>query len=488
VLAYMVKIRRAVEAENSKVQEVFAHEIANMNKKYHFKDYDEKVQETQIDQSLIISCNMNQSSVANDMTSSSVDMQKTPLISPSIFEQSEPINTKSSCTDVNKSSYVSKGRERSEPQSAVTLELENFFGQLSNKNFYLTLESLPSKFVHLDEQRSFCFEIINLVDPYEFYIGLVESKKNFLSLEAEINKWYSTNKAKLVAFVAQPKFSYNFVSTGKLCIVNVEDKFYRALIRFAIPIRVDCKRSIDELVTVLCFDYGFHVTVPVCMLYPIFEDFCAVAPRCIPARFDKIVPLDTLTSDDNEVWSRRAIDTFAKILEKWPVFRGTVCVKRKREPEVRLPMNEKDSLKQRELDALKQAELETERSFRVECIEPLSVVIQYGVDSEKKEKELGIADAMVGACLAKYSTFSRGQAMREVEAAGGEEDEYDQIMSASQVNCMMFEDDDAPTSGLGLNEESPDEHLKFKNQRINKYIDDYSTPSSLNSNSNLSTE
>jgi hypothetical protein len=469
----MISQKRAARSiDNRQVVDMFANQMDKLNKKYHFKEHEETRQQVQLDCIQSPNLDITSNNGLNDENDTRLsDFQNVTSTTETRAKSFDNNNNQTLESDINNSKHFIP-RKKNIPE---TNELQNFFQQLSGKNYYLSLESLPQKFIRLDESQSFTFEIINIVDPYEFYINIIESAKDFQNLEAEIDTWYSKNQSNLLQFISQPSVNYNFVITGMMCIVQKGEHFYRALIRYA-PLTNQKYDKLNDPITVLCIDYGFSISVSKKMLYPIFEDFCGISPRCIAAKFDKIIPKHTLTPHDNDVWSEEAVQLFKNTLADYNSFKGSISL-------------------------IKQANNETEILIHTRLLEKQAVNIKCGINNENIETNLELADVMVLAghailkSLAVHSGNNRDTKLRKPHKINqdGSDDEHDDepgiTDSASQIftnvqNCQF--DDDERLSGF-CTYESKDEDRKHHDLRINKYVDEccIDVQSSQNTNSNL---
>ncbi len=209
----------------------------------------------------------------------------------------------------------------------VNLKTDNDCKQKSiqNSDLIYTLEDLPKKYINLDADSKFLFDICYIKNPFEFYIYLMDDRhEKYKDLEFKINQFYSANQHFLRNITKQ--VSHSFAQPNTLCIAynQMHRKFYRALIKQNGSNKQEphiSEFSSTNLVQMFYIDHGETVYSTLSDLYPMQIDFCSLPPYCVNCKLDLVKPIDSFVTNE---WSKEAIMSFKNLMYLKSVYRATV--------------------------------------------------------------------------------------------------------------------------------------------------------------------
>jgi len=196
---------------------------------------------------------------------------------------------------------------------------------IQNNDLIYTLDDLPKKYLNLDTDSKFLFDICYIKNPFEFYIYLMDDRhEKYKDLEFKINQFYFTNQHFLKNISKQ--VSHSFAQPETLCIAynQLHRKFYRALIK---QIRSNNQEvgmsefNSTHLVQMFYIDHGETVYSSINDLYPMRIEFCSLPPYCVNCKLDLVKPIDSLVTNE---WSKEAIMAFKNLMYLKSVYRATV--------------------------------------------------------------------------------------------------------------------------------------------------------------------
>ena len=481
----MIKAKRALKVETRIVIDTFREQMNTLNSQYLFRDYtgvshahmasiattskidnnnnrtEQHVSYTSIPDAALLGYLHTQSYFVIDdespqLSYSRKQSQRASLASTSGLNRANQVGSTSSVPAIiaaaSTGSYSHRHRS-----SGHARRTEKFFQLIKDKNFFLGPENLPMKKISLNENSQFLFQIATVIDPFEIYMvpNFIELNMVYDDFDKEINAWYLKYKLSMIEFANHKSIEYNFVMTGKLCVVNDQNnKFLRALVIYTPPKSKENNEkshylTSTELTTVLCIDCGRYLSVHLNCLFPIFEDFCKLPMRCVSAQLHKICPDNALASEDEpEMWSEEAIRLFDQKLKEFDMYKGTPTV-----------LADKST-----------------QSIQVALGARLEISIDSGltVNKQSSESHLNLVDALVEHGVAKYSVFKKSASQALVESDAGAESEcrisdYDSascIQENKQHNGYATDTkNELPVSGNLVNEED------YKKFRVQEYVD-----------------
>ncbi len=196
---------------------------------------------------------------------------------------------------------------------------------IQNNDLIYTLDDLPKKYLNLDADTKFLFDICYIKNPFEFYIYLMDDRhEKYKDLEFKINQFYSANQHFLRNISKQ--VSHSFAQPDTLCIAynQLHRKFYRAIIKQIGPNKQEAnilESTSTNLVQIFYIDHGETVYSCLNDLYPMQIDFCSMPPYCINCKLDLVKPVDSLVTNE---WSKEAIMAFKNLMYLKSVYRATV--------------------------------------------------------------------------------------------------------------------------------------------------------------------
>jgi hypothetical protein len=135
------------------------------------------------------------------------------------------------------------------------------------------LDQLAENVIQLDEKSSFQFELINPINPSNFYVKLASNAQDkHLTLQKEIQAVYLPRERDLALLSVKQK--YDFVKVNGLCVARVsiqnDNVFVRGLITSMGSDDNDDKNDQDQ-VSVFALDFGHVYTLKRSCLYPIVK-------------------------------------------------------------------------------------------------------------------------------------------------------------------------------------------------------------------------
>jgi hypothetical protein len=429
-LNYLSKHRCAKDIELSQLIETFWPQINELNLKYHFMSSSDDTTTAEVIDKPFLK-HKTQFNAKNNQT------KKSMIASSLVTNLSNSIKTKTknvyaSCKTLDQTKYADLNNNYNNNRQSISylLEFDNFMKIISEKKFQISYVNVPQRPISVDNDGKFKFEIINLIDPHHIYIRPIDTKENeqYLKLSDDINQFYSSKKPMLENYVL--KIRHQLIVTNQMCIFydqNGTKTYYRAFIRHT-PLKwsIDnydsgddnCSIEVDDKILIYLIDEGVYLTIKkVENLFPIFEDFTKLPPKCVWVKFDGIMPRHEEEEDndaasivsDFTIWPKKAINHFKNFLGPYEVFCGST--------------NQKELLKN--------------KNYGLTFLDPLSLKIESGIVKENgaAEEPLDIDDKMIESTNAVYDFVFHANRTKLNENNFDECD--DDLFSASMVDYQQ---------------------------------------------------
>lgn len=331
-------LKVAVSKKPNFIVENFREEIEQFNKMFNFKDFFPnlnsqeilKIEDINNNKKLVTQSQpttRTMSTISNSFVSNK--KQKLTNVSCSTNINSNDIGSQKSGTKV---SNVNKPIESSSNLSLKTGPRFDYneFNQVEQLNkdlcckYQFDLNDLPKRFIQLDDESGFKFEISSAISPYELYVyALFDNHQDYYEMEENINDFYHLHEDYLEQFSKNKK--YDFVFLDALCVARSPKTkiFYRAQIKYLKNSYAQDSRGQDTLnlglIQVIYIDYGIYDCLNYSNLYPIIDKFCALPPYIISCRLDAIKPTSSAL-----IWSDKEIEWFNKSLKKYKSFKARI--------------------------------------------------------------------------------------------------------------------------------------------------------------------
>lgn len=209
--------------------------------------------------------------------------------------------------------------------STINLDstIDSKLNSLNFENFEpFNLNSLPKKYLELDDEGFITFQIVHHTSPNEFYINPANNfEDEFLKMESDMNVFYSKCHSRLADYGNVSNYAFVFVNS--LCVAQSPKNklFYRAQIKNIKNVSANQanpnKPEQNWSVLVRYIDYGHTDKLDWQNLYPIANKYCLLPAFCVPCKLDLIIP-----KPDKNVWSEGAVNYFNKMVASYRLFRA----------------------------------------------------------------------------------------------------------------------------------------------------------------------